>query len=230
MSDCTASRHGTESAYINDGCRCEEARTARAHKQKERRVKAHLRGPAHRDATGVTRRLQALAAIGWSIEDLAARIGVTPRAVQLWRGGHYPTVRPETAATVGRLYEELQGTAGPSPRSRENATRSGWASPLAWDDDAIDDPAAEPIGVGAPQRHARVDLGEVRFLESFGMSRNSVATRLGVAPESIERAEYRALERTRAAVERARDAIRAAAEPPALEAEPTPSRELEHAR
>jgi hypothetical protein len=61
---------------------------------------------------------------------------------------------------------------------------------LAWDDDAIDNPAAEPSGVGAAR--PSVHLEDVAWLESFGESRDRIAARMGVAPKSLERAELRA--------------------------------------
>jgi plasmid maintenance system antidote protein VapI len=187
---CAAARHGDEAAAINHRCTCADARADRNRKAKQRRLD-RLHGPAHTDSTGTARRLQALASIGWSATDLADRIGVTDRAVRLWRGSTYATVTPRTAATIARLYEELQGTPGPSTTARTWAERSGWAAPLAWDDDAIDDVTARPV-TGEPAATPRIDLDEVEFLESFGMSRHAVANQLGVRPESIERAEQRA--------------------------------------
>jgi hypothetical protein len=78
----------------------------------------------------------------------------------------------------------------------------GFAPPLAWDDDAIDNPSAQPATAGQAPR-GRVDLDDVQHLESFGVSRDEIARRMNVQLESIDRAEYRAQERARAAVERA---------------------------
>jgi hypothetical protein len=69
-----------------------------------------------------------------------------------------------TADAITRVYDELSMTvpqddeAGRSPRAgrihdrqRRLAARRGWAPPLAWDDDTIDDPAATPA-TGARER------------------------------------------------------------------------------
>lgn len=208
-SGCAAGKHGDENAVVNHGCSCSDARAERALKQKARRV-ARLRGPAHVDGVGVARRLQALAAIGWSSEDVAEQLGVTQRAVQMWRAGHYPNVTPRTAATIGQLYDQLQGTAGPSPRSRENATRSRWAPPLLWHDRNIDDPHAEPERDDMPARQPSTVTENVKFLLGQGLSIAEAAARVDVLPESAERALQRARQQaaTRAAIERAQQAAR----------------------
>jgi hypothetical protein len=226
MTACAADRHGTESAYVNHGCRCEDARLDRNRQDKLRRASTK---PAYVDGTGVARKLQALSALGWSTQDLAGRLGIDERSVRFWRGGHYPTVTPKTATTVGKLYEQLQGTEGPSPRSRENATRTGWAPPLLWHERNIDDPAAQPER-DQPSPSRGVDLDEVRFLESCRESRAEIAKRMGVALESIERAEYRAQERARAAVDRALGAVTAATEPAVWQPDTSRARGLENAR
>jgi transcriptional regulator with XRE-family HTH domain len=228
MADCTAAKHGDENAYTNHGCTCDDAREDRRVKEKRRREGRHV--SPYIDVTGTSRRLRALAALGWSREDLAEQLGCSPQLVERHRTGRLQRLHVSAARRYKDLYERLQGTPGPSAVARAHAARAGWAPPLAWDDDALDDPTAQPTGVGAPAQPARVNLDEVRFLEPFGVSRYEIARRMNVAPEAIERAEYRAQARARAAVERAREAIRAATQPPADEAEPTRTRELEHAR
>jgi transcriptional regulator with XRE-family HTH domain len=227
MSTCTADRHGTVSAYSNHGCRCEDAREAQRITEKRRRENRHT--PPYIDSTGTSRRLRALAVLGHSGRALATELGISPQRINQLRNAELAQVRRETAEKVTALYERLSATRGSSQFTKTRAVQAGWAPPLAWDDDALDDPAAVPTGVGAPPPRRGVDLDEVRFLESFGMSRHSVAGRLGVSPESIERAEYRALEKARAAVERARAALDAA-DVPADVAAPVSSRELERAR
>jgi hypothetical protein len=229
MADCAATQHGDHNAYMVNSCRCPEARESyrlyRKQLREDRRLAALV------DNTGTRRRLQALAAIGWSPRDLAERLGCEYTQVQHLRGPQYPRVTRSNAEKVAAVYEELQGTPGPSQHSRNWAEKFGWAPPQAWDDAAIDDPAAEPEGVGHTSSLGRVHLEDVQHLERFGVSRYEIARRMNVAPEAIERAEYRAQARARAAVERACEAIRAATQPPAAEAEPAPrTREMEHAR
>lgn len=144
-------KHGTWLAHQADLCRCEPCVTA------YNRYCKHLR---HRRAVhggrvlypgvGVARRLQALARIGWSSPKLAERLGLTRQAVdQLRNGTARPTLTPRTVMAISALYDELWATTptgGYSERTRCYAERMGWAPPLAWDDDGIDDPAAKPAG------------------------------------------------------------------------------------
>lgn len=96
------------------------------------------------DPTGTARRLQALVAIGHSQRVLAARLGVLesnmPHIVNGTRQASAGMAR-KTAA----LFDELQLIPGTSARARRMGERRGWVSPLAWDEDAIDDPSAHPM-------------------------------------------------------------------------------------
>jgi hypothetical protein len=99
-------------------------------------------------ATGVRRRIQALAWLGWSLSEQARRIG--------WSVGNYATLleRPQvtraTADKVCALYEQLSmipaADGYSATRSRNLAAARGWLPPLAWDDDNIDEPKARPRG------------------------------------------------------------------------------------
>lgn len=95
------------------------------------------------DATGTRRRIQGLLALGWSLQQLGDRVGVTGACVCHW------TVRPRvtqvTAVRVRRLYDDLSMTVPAgwmAERARRQAKRKGWPVPLTWDDDSIDDPTA----------------------------------------------------------------------------------------
>lgn len=105
------------------------------------------------DATGTARRLQALHARGWSRRSLAHRLGTEHNALRLALVGG--TVSGRLARAVRDLYEELWDAAPPSssPHERASVTRTlawaqrqGWAPPMAWNDDEIDNPAARPHG------------------------------------------------------------------------------------
>jgi transcriptional regulator with XRE-family HTH domain len=91
-------------------------------------------------AAGTARRIDALRRMGWTVEHLADRLGVTFQAV------HYMTrqkrVRRDTAERVAAIYDELSMVPGPSAILRARAATQGLLPPLAWDDDTIDDPAA----------------------------------------------------------------------------------------
>lgn len=51
------------------------------------------------------------------------------------------------AADIAKVYDELSMTLGPSNITRLRAEAKGWPPPLAWDDDRIDDPAYNPMGL-----------------------------------------------------------------------------------
>lgn len=100
--------------------------------------------PAHRriDSAGTTRRLQGLAVMGWPLSSLADVLEVSVQAVASYRTRPTSTVR--TARAVRDLYDRWSLLPGPSVRTTLAAQRAGWVSPLAWDDDSIDDPRAVP--------------------------------------------------------------------------------------
>jgi lambda repressor-like predicted transcriptional regulator len=118
-------------------------------------------------AVGTQRRLQALVALGWSMAQLAARVGVEANSLRRLINTN-PKVLATTARTVATLYQEMWN-ARPAPVTRPQhvavtktvnlAARRGWVIPAMWDDDVIDDPAGRPA---AP--HARVPLPYSRGL------------------------------------------------------------------
>lgn len=184
-------------------------RRARVRREKYRYIRRlHRNGgrPLMLPQHGTIRRLQALCAIGWTQQDIGARLGLSrsrvSQIIQTTRQG----VRPETAKKVADLYDELWDVipVGPAAnRARADAARKQWVSALAWDDDVIDDPEAKPVGVGeqdiagydetrierriAGDRTVRLHKGEtaevVRRLVADGWSLNAIRRHTGVKPE-----------------------------------------------
>lgn len=154
------------------------------------------------DSMGTLRRLRALVAVGWTQTEIARRMGRTVANVgRLIHGRRYGNVTQETATLVARLYDDLSMTPGPSLRARRLATRYGWAPPLAWDDDTIDDPTAAP-DTGTPSRKTPKGRPIAETVEDFEDTRsvhggdvNTAAFRLGMTADALERALYRARER-----------------------------------
>lgn len=147
------------------------------------------------DATGSRRRLQALAVAGWPYRVIAERIGsMCPETIAGVQSGSTRTIRAWVADEVARVYDELWATPGPSPRSATIARRKQWAPALAWDDDAIDDPAAEPHGIDwQPRKRDRAALVEdFAEMRDAGMTFAACAMRLGMTESALERALHRA--------------------------------------
>jgi hypothetical protein len=148
------------------------------------------------DATGTRRRLRALCAAGWSGPALAERLGMEPSGLYLTLTSR-ALVRAATARAVRALYDELwdepppQGTRSErisAAKARGHAARMGWPPPMAWDDDAIDDPAASPAD--GWQRPARLRPAEVAaeardLMRWQGLTPALAAGRLGVSPRAL---------------------------------------------
>lgn len=151
-------------------------------------VRLDLADRALVDATGARRRLQALVVVGWSQSRLAQMVGMTPASLGLLIHGRRDRVLVSTAAAVQRLYD-AHWAAGPVPtnraersgfvRVRAAAVERGWVPAMAWDDDMIDDPAAQPcmgdVITGVPARVADA----IELLDS-GEIPEQIAGRLGV--------------------------------------------------
>ncbi|MFF5261325.1 hypothetical protein ACFY4C_20475 [Actinomadura viridis] len=119
-----------------------------------RMVLEDLPDAARIDPTGTRRRIQALVTMGWSLTKLAERSGIHRTNFSLLI--HATGVRADTARKVRALYDALWDKEPPMGSARDQvsvgkarawASRQGWASPLAWDDGDLDDPAARPRGV-----------------------------------------------------------------------------------
>lgn len=140
--------------------------SARIHKQTAAAVLAvrpslgTLAGGAKIDATGTRRRVQALMVLGWSIPQIGARADVDRQVLDAVVYGRRNLVTAVRARAVCDVYDELWNTQPPTGdkfaliaanRTRRRAAAAGWAGPLAWDDDTIDDPQAAPdLGAVAP--------------------------------------------------------------------------------
>jgi len=102
------------------------------------------------DATGARRRLRALVAHGWSMRQLARRMGMTESNFgRVIKGDDQ--MHASTARKARDLYDQLwdvppraddQRSRISVSRSKRYAAEHGWLPALAWDDDTIDDPGA----------------------------------------------------------------------------------------
>lgn len=153
-----------------------------------------VRIPSH----GTARRLQALATLGWSTNAIARHTGLDRQ--RLDGALHGRDVLAATHRAVTAIYEQLWDVPAPRRDQREKisaaraqgrAQREGWAPPLAWDDAAIDDPAATPHTDAGPAR--RQHCGGVVNHDSltdcaieWGLTITQAAHRLGVSKSTID--------------------------------------------
>jgi len=203
---CTAKYHTTASHYSYGGCRCPAAREAYRLANKRRREGRH--DPQVVPSLGTARRLQALAAIGWSGPDLARELGYRSAAAVTYLQRRYrPAVLRTVADRVTEVYERLSMTPGPSRRAVDTAVRNGWVPPLAWDDDEIDDPAARHHGNvlgsgldelaveravrGERSADERLPRAEQRAAilrcRARGLPAREIARRVGVSTRTVDR-------------------------------------------
>ena len=146
-------RHGTtrgHAAGCRDSC-CREARNADERARRKRRQVLGIERSI--DATGTSRRIRALMAIGHSSGTIGARFGVTSQAVL--QVAERTWVQRHTAAAIARAYDELRDVEGTSTRTRRAAARNGWATPDRWLN--IDDPNETP-DPGYQAHRSRRDL------------------------------------------------------------------------
>ena len=166
-------------------------------------------------ATGTRRRLQALIAIGWPTQLLAAQLGRRPSS--LYRSMNGASVTAGTAHDVASLYERLSNTAPPRATGKQRAAADaahahaaarGWLPPLAWDD--IDADPTPPAPAAVPSHRNDMDeiaveralAGDhvtyddltaveqeevVRRLTARGSSIRNIAAQLGTTKRTVSR-------------------------------------------
>lgn len=149
------------------------------------------------DPTGTRRRLRALVSMGFTNEFIANAIGMDPRG--------FPRVlnRDDTlvlrrvaeavAAAYARHYMDDDPVGWVAERARRRAARAGWRGPWAWDDDTIDDPAAEPWDPPVPRELTFVERYE-DLLDMGHDDPDEIAEVLGITFDALRlrliRAEY----------------------------------------
>ena len=91
---------------------------------------------------GTQRRIEALKYMGYGTVDLARLLDVTDEAVHAY--SRRKRILVSTARRVRELYDKYSLVPGPNEAARWKAYRAGAVSPMAWDDEDMDDPDAEP--------------------------------------------------------------------------------------
>jgi hypothetical protein len=164
-------------------------------------------------ATGTRRRLQALVAVGWPLDKLAARLGRSSAGLR--RSMLSDSVTAQTAWDVSALYEQAWNLRPPqatdqraADSSRAFAAERGWLPPLAWDDidtdpdpqhhterlktdDDLDEIAIERALAGDGVRLEHLTAAEqdevVRRLTQRGKSIRDIAQQLATTRRTISR-------------------------------------------
>ncbi|MFI5814907.1 hypothetical protein ACIA7S_28610 [Streptomyces sp. NPDC051643] len=189
----------------------------------------HYAPNALRDVTGSRRRLQALATLGWSRPVLAARYNIHRERLETMAEKKQKTTTVANARVVAAMYDDLwhrvptADEVAPwiATRTRNFAARMGFAGPLAWDDESIDDPKArprrgrkhDPISVDMAKVIRRLEGEDIELnawentaaieygVRTRGLAYVDVAEFLGMELDSVKRSWERVKERARAAGE-----------------------------
>lgn len=150
---------------------------------------------------GLTRRLQALRALGWAPSQLARLTGLPVAAVvRLCHDDTTPVTEPDARAIID-VYTRTSARLPPRrtpvearavDQARTAAAAKAWAPPFAWDDIDHDQ---HPSGVRPVRDHPEVPtVDEAILLMQLRVAPSEVARRLGVKPESLARRLRRAKE------------------------------------
>ncbi|QGZ53296.1 hypothetical protein GPZ77_34260 (plasmid) [Streptomyces sp. QHH-9511] len=126
-------------------------------------------------AFGATRRVRALYALGHLNWEIAQTAGISRDAVCALAAGAWSTLKVGADDGIRAAYDQLSMRTGTSWKTRRLAERNGWAPPLAWDDDMIDDPRAvpqidapAPTPADGPDAVPRFLMGESVVLDTAG--------------------------------------------------------------
>lgn len=149
-------------------------------------------------AVGTIRRVRALAALGWTSADIAARAGLSRAAVRRLMSGTRKTVMSGTASVVVGVYRELGG--GWAPACRESglvaahAEARGWAPPAGWDEEWLD-LSDEELGAELDRLVGLMGVAELQ--RCYRAMRSGDRSPLVVAAGRAYRRQERQLERER---------------------------------
>jgi|1185.fasta_scaffold03481_3 predicted transcriptional regulator len=158
------------------------------------------------DATGTHRRIQALVAAGWPLVHIGPQLGMhRQRPEQILRVDRiYVSTRSQVAEgyeRVQRMRPERRGV--PKDKIRQSKNRAEalrWPTPRYWARyaDAIDDPHFEPM---YGRTRGELLAADARELQTYGISVEQAAERLGVTKAHLYQELLRHPEATEPAVD-----------------------------
>lgn len=189
-------RHGT---YAGSLCHygagetpCEPCKAAAAAYRRDRRTRLYFRKSDGLlvPARGTHRRVQALQALGWSMEAIALQAGYASRQWVHMLMQH-ERLQEGTVEKVDKAYRAMSMRLPPETpatvRTRQRAKEQGWVPPLGWDD--IDrDEAPAPMGSTRTSWTTECLIEEYEHLLSFGVSKDAAMRQLKVGRDRIEQA------------------------------------------
>lgn len=112
-------------------------------RKKQRRVEQAHGVPAYVSSLGARRRIEALATLGYSRDDLYRLLNPAAKVVQgSWVRS--PRIHLRHHQAIAKLYQRIvwDSRLGPSPQAKLVARRNCWGSPMDWDE--IDNPDEVP--------------------------------------------------------------------------------------
>ena len=143
---------------------------------------------------GVTRRLQALQAIGWSQSQIARATGLNPITIKKLIRDEDSSIHSATVARIVATYKRLADVHPPQRHAdeirmvtmiRRGAQERGYAPPAAWDDIDLDE---HPHGLRPVSETRRPELlDDALSLLRAGVRPEDVAARCGVSATSLAR-------------------------------------------
>lgn len=138
------------------------------------------------DATGSTRRLQALSCLGHSYTAICKAADTCPNRVVSIANGRQPTIRRDLAERITAAYATLSATPAErnkhTTRTRNVARNKGWRDPQWWEDyGRIDDPAFDPDAAERElnfHERAKLRREEIEHLAWHGYEPEQILDRL----------------------------------------------------
>ncbi|QLY33960.1 hypothetical protein H0264_18545 [Nocardia huaxiensis] len=146
---------------------------------------------------GARRRFQALVASGYPAAQLARELGMTRnhRTIHSLMGHRADSdgritqeIAAERERAVKALFDRLQLVPGSSAQARALGERRGWPLPIEWDENALDDPHAQPVRARWTPASARAERREqVAALTGCGLTKAQIAQQLGINTRLVDR-------------------------------------------
>lgn len=141
------------------------------------------------DRTGTIRRIQALSRMGHPLRVIGLHVGTNKDVLRKLLQGAQVGVTQSLADRVAQAYTVLSQQAPPAnrhtARARNIATAKGWHLPSAWDEEFIDDPAAQPLTEMSRLELAAYRRQEIQHLASFGVPEHEIAARLDLGSDYV---------------------------------------------